>query len=60
VETIEEGLARVMPKPELIRVSAKTGEGVEAWIRWLEARRAATSGPGAPAHRSPHPSAPGA
>ncbi len=55
VETIEEGLACVMPKPELIRVSAKTGEGVEAWIRWLEARRAASPGPGAPAHRSPIP-----
>jgi hydrogenase nickel incorporation protein HypB len=39
VAAIEDGLARVMPDPRMIRVSAKTGEGIDAWIRWLEERR---------------------
>ncbi len=38
-EAIEEGLARVAPRAEVLRVSARTGEGVDAWIRWLAARR---------------------
>jgi len=41
VAAIEDGLARVMPEPRLIRVSARTGEGIDAWIRWLEERRGA-------------------
>jgi hydrogenase nickel incorporation protein HypB len=40
VEQILDGLRRVMPRPEVIRVSARTGEGMDAWVRWLEARRA--------------------
>ena len=59
VSAIEDALAQVMPQPEMIKVSAKTGEGVEQWIHWLEARRAAAPGPDAPARRAPHPSAPG-
>ena len=39
VAAIEEALARVMPAPELIAVSATSGEGVPRWIRWLAARR---------------------
>ena len=40
VATILDGLRRVMPRPEVIQVSARTGDGMGAWIRWLEARRA--------------------
>jgi hydrogenase nickel incorporation protein HypB len=36
VKTIEEALARVMPRPRLIPLSAKTGEGVDRWLRWLD------------------------
>src|SRR5512139_3988798 len=32
VKAIEEGLARVMPQPALLKLSARTGEGVEAWL----------------------------
>ena len=38
VRAIEDNLARVMPNPKMITVSAKTGEGIEAWIAWLEAQ----------------------
>jgi hydrogenase nickel incorporation protein HypB len=41
VPAIEAGLARVMPAPALLKVSARTGEGVEAWLSWLAARRGA-------------------
>lgn len=40
VESIEDALKRVMPEPRMIPISASTGEGVEAWINWLEARSA--------------------
>ena len=40
VETIEDALGRVMPSPRLIRFSARTGEGLEAWLAWLEERQA--------------------
>jgi hydrogenase nickel incorporation protein HypB len=39
LETIEENLARVMPEPEALAVSAVTGEGIGTWLLWLEARR---------------------
>jgi hydrogenase nickel incorporation protein HypB len=52
VEAVLDGLARVMPQPEVIRVSARTGEGVPEWIAWLEGRRAA------PAKAAPSPAHP--
>jgi hydrogenase nickel incorporation protein HypB len=33
---IHDALARVMPDPKLLRVSAATGEGMDAWIDWLK------------------------
>jgi hydrogenase nickel incorporation protein HypB len=36
---VETALGRVMPKAELLRLSAPTGEGVDDWVAWLEARR---------------------
>ncbi len=40
VAAIEDALARAMPVPRMIQVSARTGEGVEAWLAWLAERRA--------------------
>ena len=40
VETIAEALGRVMPRPLYLPVSARTGEGIDRWIEWLEAMRA--------------------
>ncbi len=39
VAAVEDALARVMPEAALLKVSAKTGEGIDAWLEWLEARR---------------------
>jgi hydrogenase nickel incorporation protein HypB len=36
---VEDALARVMPEASLLKVSARTGEGIDAWLRWLEDRR---------------------
>jgi hydrogenase nickel incorporation protein HypB len=35
VEAIEENVARFMPRPALIPVSARTGQGIDRWIDWL-------------------------
>jgi hydrogenase nickel incorporation protein HypB len=53
VAAVEEGLARVMPKPQMLRLSARTGEGVAEWLAWLAARREAAMAT-APA-ATPHP-----
>jgi hydrogenase nickel incorporation protein HypB len=37
---VDDALARVMPSPEVIRVSAPTDEGVAEWTAWLERLRA--------------------
>jgi hydrogenase nickel incorporation protein HypB len=39
VARIHDALSRVMPRPRAIEVSARTGEGVGAWIAWLEELR---------------------
>ena len=39
VRKIEDALARVMPRPRMLQVSAKTGAGIDAWVAWLEERR---------------------
>lgn len=41
VEAVQEALSRVMPNPEILALSARTGEGIGRWIEWLAARRAA-------------------
>lgn len=38
LDLIETNLRRVNPMIEVIRVSARTGEGMEDWLRWLKAR----------------------
>ena len=45
IEAIRDGLARVMPRPACLCVSARTGEGIDAWLDWLETRRAARRTP---------------
>lgn len=41
VKDLEDALARTMPRPAVIRVSATTGEGIEEWLGWLEKRKSA-------------------
>ncbi len=43
---IHDALARVMPRPRTIEVSARTGQGMAAWIGWLaELRGGVARGP---------------
>lgn len=35
MDQLRDALARVMPAPEVFEVSAKTGDGLDAWIAWL-------------------------
>jgi hydrogenase nickel incorporation protein HypB len=46
VDRIRSALERTMPEPEMIEVSAVSGEGVDAWVRWLEGRVPAASSSG--------------
>ncbi len=39
VAAVEDALARVMPDAKMLKVSPKTGEGIDAWLAWLEERR---------------------
>ena len=39
VDALEANVRRVNPRTDLLRVSARTGEGLEAWLDWIEARR---------------------
>jgi hydrogenase nickel incorporation protein HypB len=41
LDTIVDALARVMPAPLALPLSAKTGQGLDAWIDWLERAAAA-------------------
>ncbi len=41
---VHDALARVMPRPKVIEVSARTGAGMSAWIAWLEELRASVQG----------------
>jgi hydrogenase nickel incorporation protein HypB len=57
VEAVEDALARVMPQPETIRFSARSGEGLAEWLAWLGRRRAARPR-AAPAPAGSHPHRP--
>ncbi len=41
VGAIEDALAKTMPEPRMIPVSAVTGEGIDEWLDWLGQRGAA-------------------
>jgi hydrogenase nickel incorporation protein HypB len=45
MNALVDALARVMPCPEMIPISARTGQGVEQWLAWLETRHAAVREP---------------
>jgi hydrogenase nickel incorporation protein HypB len=51
-EAVLDALARVMPNPAGFRVSARSGEGIAEWVRWLAERRGALAAlsTGRPAH----------
>ncbi len=53
-----DALAHVMPEPNVIRVSGTSGEGIDEWVRWLEAQRASIRRPGdigSQSHEHSHP-----
>jgi hydrogenase nickel incorporation protein HypB len=52
IAAIHDALARVMPKPNTLLVSARTGEGIDQFIRFLEEKRAGLSEKAAAAARS--------
>jgi hydrogenase nickel incorporation protein HypB len=54
VDAVVDALSRVMPRPDVLQVSARSGEGIPAWVAWLEARRVAQPR-SALAHVHPHP-----
>jgi len=39
VDRVREALARVMPEPRLLVVSARSGHGLGGWLDWIEAQR---------------------
>jgi hydrogenase nickel incorporation protein HypB len=41
LDLYEENLRRVNPAIEILRISARTGEGMEGWVQWLRDRLAA-------------------
>jgi hydrogenase nickel incorporation protein HypB len=51
---IHDAIARVMPRPRAIEVSARTGKGMDAWIAWLEELRARVPARSAQAHSHEH------
>jgi len=55
VAAVKDALARSMPEPRMIMVSAKTGEGVAEWLAWLAEQRARIARPtGAAVHHHHH------
>jgi hydrogenase nickel incorporation protein HypB len=42
IEAIERALARVMPRPLLLPLSARSGAGLAPWLEWLERQRASS------------------
>jgi hydrogenase nickel incorporation protein HypB len=39
IAALQDAISRVMPEASLLKLSAKTGEGIEAWLQWLDERR---------------------
>jgi hydrogenase nickel incorporation protein HypB len=48
VERCVEFARRINPEIEVMRLSATTGEGMDAWFDWIDGRRAAFAASGAP------------
>jgi hydrogenase nickel incorporation protein HypB len=47
ISVIADALAHVMPRPAYIPLSARTGEGIDRWLHWLEQLRLEQFGAGA-------------
>ena len=54
LEAIADHLARVMPEPNALAVSARTGEGIAEWAAWLEREKKRRHPSGVPAHGEAH------
>ena len=54
---VHDALARVMPRPETIEVSARDGKGMDAWVAWLDRLKARVA-PGPARVAKPHAHAP--
>jgi hydrogenase nickel incorporation protein HypB len=54
VDTIKGNLAKVMPEPLVLVVSAKTGQGIDLWAEWLEHQKRHRVPSGVAAHQQPH------
>ena len=50
MDALRDALGRVMPDPQVLVVSAKTGEGIYRWLGWLASRRPHHH----PEHAHPH------
>ena len=63
LEAIADSLSRVMPSPQLLALSARTGQGMAEWLEWLLLRGAASPNAGGRAvaqkHSNPGPAAAG-
>ena len=44
LHAIRDALARVMPEPRMLVLSATSGEGLDGWVSWLRALRASQQG----------------
>lgn len=54
IARIEDALARVMPRLDVLHVSAQTGAGVDSFVEWLEARRRHEAARARGAHHHSH------
>ena len=60
LRAVHDAISRVMPRPRAIEVSARTGQGLDRWIEWLEQLRRTIRRPAGPrSHVHDHVSARG-
>ena len=45
LRAIHDAISRVMPRPQVIEVSARTGQGLDGWIDWLDQLRRSVKRP---------------
>jgi hydrogenase nickel incorporation protein HypB len=58
LRAIHDAISRVMPRPRAIEVSARTGQGLDLWIEWLDQLRRSVQRPREPrahVHEHGHP-----
>ena len=53
IDRIADSLRRVMPNPQWLAVSARTGAGIDQWIRWLHEQERATAAERDAHHHTP-------